>query len=54
MDLFRELTKEEEKSFRKWANDNYIPFDDIKGIWHPIVQEECKNMNIKAGKEFTI
>lgn len=43
--LFRDLGPEEEEEFRKWARENYKPFDPIKGVWHPIVQEECVKMN---------
>jgi hypothetical protein len=46
--LFRDLAKEEEKEFRQWARENYRPYDDIKGIWHWAVQEEC----VKINKEF--
>jgi hypothetical protein len=46
--LFRELTAEEEAEFRKWARDNYVPFSDIRGIWHPVVQDECRKMNESA------
>ena len=45
MKLFKELTKEEEVSFIKWARDNYKVYDEIKGIWHPVVQRECVRMN---------
>lgn len=45
MGLFRELTPEEEKDFRKWARDNYKPYNEIKGVWHPVVQDECVRMN---------
>tara|TARA_R100000808_G_scaffold410_3_gene2184 strand:+ start:1781 stop:1954 length:174 start_codon:yes stop_codon:yes gene_type:complete len=45
IDLFRHLNASEEKEFRQWAKDNYKPLDPIKGVWHPIVQDECKLMN---------
>ena len=45
IDLFRHLNVSEEKEFRQWAKDNYKPLDPIKGVWHPIVQDECKLMN---------
>lgn len=45
MKLFRELTPEEEKEFRKWARENYQPLTEIKGIWHPVVQDECVKIN---------
>ena len=43
--LFRELNEIEEKEFRNWARENYTPLDIIKGIWHPVVQDECTKMN---------
>lgn len=48
MRLFRDLDEAEEASFRKWARDNYRAFADIKGVWHPIVQDECRKINIEA------
>jgi hypothetical protein len=50
--LFRELSTEEEKSFRQWARDNYKPFDPIEGIWHSVIQSECVKMNEEAGAVF--
>jgi hypothetical protein len=46
--LFRQLKPLEEKEFRDWARKNYILHSPIKGIWHPVVQDECVRMN--AGK----
>jgi len=43
--FFKQLSSEEESEFRKWARDNYKPFSDISGVWHPVVQDECKKMN---------
>ena len=43
--LFRDLSPEEEKEFRQWAHENYTPGDNIKGIWHPVVQDECRKIN---------
>ena len=43
--LFRELNETEEKEFRSWARENYVVFSPIKGIWHPVVQDECIKMN---------
>ena len=45
--VFRKLSEAEEIEFRQWAKDNYKPLDEIKGFWHPIVQDECKRMNAK-------
>ena len=51
--MFKQLTKQEEESYRKWARENYEPLSEIKGIWHPIVQSECVLINEKyvAGGE---
>jgi len=49
MNLFRDLTPEEEKKFRQWAHDNYEPLSEIKGIWHPVIQKECALINIHNG-----
>ena len=45
MSLFRKLLPEEEKRFRQWARENYRPLDPINGVWHPVVQDECRRMN---------
>ena len=45
MKLFKELNEQEKIEFRKWARDNYQPFSEIKGIWHPVVVEECAKIN---------
>ena len=50
MKLFRELTSEEEKEFRKWARDNYKPLQPIEGFWHPVIQDEC----VKINKEYAM
>jgi len=50
MNLFRELTPEQERSFRQWARDNYVPLTPIDGVWHPVVQEECAKINREKGK----
>jgi hypothetical protein len=43
--LFRALTPAEEAKFRSWARENYKPGAEIKGIWHPVVQDECVRIN---------
>lgn len=47
MQLFRELTKQEEAEYRQWARDNYVKFAPIKGVWHPVIQDECVKINSK-------
>lgn len=48
MKLFKDLSPEEEAVFRKWARENYKPFSEISGIWHPAVQDECVKMNAES------
>jgi len=52
MELFRELDTDEEQAFRQWAQENYTAFSEIKGIWHPVVQNECVRINEKAQINF--
>lgn len=47
MSLFKSLNADEEKQFRQWARENYTPGSEIKGVWHPVVQDECTKMNIE-------
>ena len=43
--LFKKLENTEDLEFRQWARENYKPLDPIKGVWHPVIQDECKMMN---------
>lgn len=44
--MFQSIQDEKEiQEYRKWARDNYKPLSDIRGIWHPIIQDECRRMN---------
>lgn len=45
MKLFKELTQAEEREMRQWARDHYRPFSEIQGVWHPVVQAECVEIN---------
>jgi hypothetical protein len=45
MKLFKSLTPEEEKSYRIWARYNYAQYSPINGVWHPVIQDECRRMN---------
>ena len=49
MNLFKILSNEEQKEYRKWARENYKVTEPIKGLWHPIVQDECVKMNEEIG-----
>lgn len=49
MKLFRDnLSPEEQAAFRRWARDHYKVFEPIQGVWHPLVQQECVEMNREA------
>ena len=43
--LFKQLTDEEKADYRRWARENYEPLSTIEGIWHPVVQQECAEIN---------
>ena len=43
--MFIELAPEQEVAFRQWARDNYKPGADINSMWHPVVQDECQQIN---------
>ena len=53
MKLFLDLSKEQELEFRQWARDNYIAFTPIKGIWHPVIQDECRLINASTSFSLT-
>lgn len=45
MNLYRELTEQEEVEFRQWARDNFNPLTDtVDSLWHPIVRDECNKI----------
>ena len=53
MKLFNEdLSEAEIKAHKQWARSNYKVHSPIKGIWHPIVQEECAKMNKEYHLDF--
>ena len=53
MNLFRtDLSDEGKESLRQWARDNYNPFEVISGVWHPVIQHECAEINTTANMSF--
>jgi hypothetical protein len=48
MRLFKQLTPQQERDFRAWARISYKPFEQIEGVWHPVVQDECRKINEEA------
>jgi hypothetical protein len=51
MNLFKELSEQEQSEYRDWARRNYEPFSEINGTWHPVVQQECVKINQEKGME---
>ena len=47
--LFRNLTPEEEISFRKHARETYVIGTDINPVNHPVWRDEARLMNEEAG-----
>jgi hypothetical protein len=43
--MFKELTSEEIKEYKKWARKNYVLAETISETWHPVIQKECATMN---------
>jgi hypothetical protein len=48
--IWRSLSTEEIKEFRKWARDNYVHGTPVHSVWHPVIKEECHKMNRDCGK----
>jgi hypothetical protein len=49
MKLFKTLTPAEEAEYRAAARRDYVPFDPINGVFHPVFQDECVKMNAELG-----
>lgn len=47
--LWKALTDEQEKIFRKHSRDTYIIESQIDLLWHPVCVHECYLMNKEAG-----
>lgn len=43
--FFKRLSDAEEKSYRQWARENYVPGEVIDSVWHPVVRDECRRIN---------
>ncbi len=43
--MFRQLTERETQVFVDWANDNYVPGEEISNLWHPAVRTRCHAIN---------
>lgn len=45
--FFRDLSPEEVTEFKEWARLEYTPGEEIRNIWHPVVQHECRVINAR-------
>jgi len=52
MKMFMELSPKQEQKFRKWSRENYQPYTEINGTWHPVVQDECVKMNKESASYY--
>ena len=51
MKLFKTLSPEEIITLQQWARENYVPGRDIRGVWHPVIQRECVEINEEAYRQ---
>jgi len=51
MVLFKNLNDDEIIEFKKWARDNYKRLSPIEGVWHPVIQKECSEMNLELSEK---
>lgn len=49
MSIWRVLSDAEEEDFKEWPRKNFKPGDIINPTWHPIVQQECQEINMESG-----
>jgi hypothetical protein len=44
----RDISPKKIIEFQQWARENYVPGSMINGVWHPIIQRECVQINEDA------
>jgi hypothetical protein len=47
--VMAELDFIEELQMRRWARENYVPQDERKHTWHPVIREEMEKKDIETG-----
>jgi hypothetical protein len=45
VNMYCDLTPEEEAEFRQYMRDAYTPGAKINPVWHPVCRDECERMN---------
>ncbi|MCI0458723.1 MAG: hypothetical protein L0Z62_17330 [Gemmataceae bacterium] len=48
-----ELDFIEELRMRRWARENYVPREERKSSWHPVVHEEMEKKDLDLHTEAT-
>jgi hypothetical protein len=43
-----ELDFIEELRLRRWARENYVPRDERKPTWHPVIQQEMEKKDFES------
>lgn len=49
MGIWRTLSDEEKLDFKNWARSQFKSGDTINPTWHPVVQQECQEINMEKG-----
>jgi hypothetical protein len=48
--VLSELDFIEELRLRRWARENYVPPNQRKHSWHPVVHEEMEKKDLETGE----
>ena len=46
--LFRSLSADEVKEFKKHARENFIPESPVNPVWHPVYRHECDKISAES------
>jgi hypothetical protein len=49
-----ELDVIEELRMRRWARENYVPVDERKQSWHPVIHEEMEKKDLETGPAYVL
>ena len=51
--VLAELDLIEELRLRRWAREHYVPRNERRTSWHPVVHDEMSKKDTEAGQETT-